>query len=141
MERRRRRSHMACMPKNWTRLIPMWLMMFTGARMSLGKIRSLPAFTQAQVGGAWGRFLLSSPASTRHQITVTIARREHTNSAFHKYTLIKNGIYGQPLLSKSCQLQMHFCKVRSQKTQINALCCDPKRSKNGQISVLLTNRA
>ena len=132
MERRRRRSHMACMPKNWTRLIPMWLMMFTGARMSLGKIRSLPAFTQAQVVGAWGRFLLSSPASTLHQITVTIARREHTNSAFHKHTLLKNGMYGQPSPSKRCQLQMHhsnFGKFRSQKAQINALCCDPKRSK------------
>ena len=74
---------MACMPKNWTRLIPMWLMMFTGARMSLGKIRSLPAFTQAQVVGAWGRFLLSSPAGTLHQITVTITRRDEMKCDMH----------------------------------------------------------
>ena len=58
VERSRSRNHIACIPKNCTRLIPMCSMMLAGSRMSLGNMRSVPAFTQAQVEGALGRFLL-----------------------------------------------------------------------------------
>ena len=57
-ESSRRTSHMACIPTKCTRLIPMCSMMLAGSRMSLGTLRSLPAFTQAQVGWVLGRFLL-----------------------------------------------------------------------------------